>query len=203
MADRLRVTFLLRLVSSCSWVTELAPRCRMVEQASVRLYSSWRGILGGLFGAVAVAVLGLVGVGDGGGWLSVSVAIFGAVLLAVMLFDFPLSSLFHSAGITRKMVLRRQLLAWDRIDRLERSGRAGRRSGKTAASTSGTGGVVARLGRRRYLVCNQVEGAEEFEQIRQLLQENAPGLANDLGPSGEHRVPTSLYRQRPFGRLHR
>jgi len=175
----------------------------MAEQAPVRLYSSWRGILGGLFGAVAVAMLGLVGVAGGGGWLSISVAIFGAVLLAIMLLDFPLSSQFHSAGITRRMVLRHQLLAWDRIDRLERSGRARRRSVKTATSTLGTGGVVARLGRRRYLVCNQVEGAEEFEQIRRLLDENAPGLANDLGPPGEHRVPTSLYRQRPFGRLHR
>lgn len=175
----------------------------MADPTPVRLYSSWRSILGGFLGAVAMTTLGLVGILGGGGVLSVMVAVFGAFLLGVMLFDFPLSSQFHDEGVTRQMVVRRQLIAWDRIDRLDRSGRVGRRAAASGAPSAATGGVVARLGRRRYLLCNQLEGAEEFARIRRILERCAPGLADDLGPPGEHRVPTSLWRQRPFGRLHR
>lgn len=166
------------------------------------LHSSWRALCGGFIGAVALTLLAVVALADGVvSPLALGALVLGIGLLLIMIFDFPVATVFDAEGICRRMLGRRQRIAWERIDRFAR-GRSSvfvtmwghrRRSG---AGPYIRGGLVAVVGRRRYLLVDQTESSDEFERIRALCGTHLPGYElGHLAPSGSP-PPTWLYRRR-------
>jgi len=161
---------------------------------AVVLHSTWRGLLSGVFGGLVISVAGAFSVAatDGAVGSFVLLAV-GAVILLVVLLDFPISSSFDSDGVTRRPLLRRQRLSWDRVDQLTRT-----RPGIAARARSlAPGGLVAKVGRRRYLLVDQCESIDEFSALSDVMDE----LGDDVGfhdlivpPTGTD--PTWTYRRR-------
>ena len=159
------------------------------------LYSSGWGIIGGYGGGLALIGAGVYSVSRSS--IGVVIGVLGVVLVAVMLFDVPLSTRFDRHGFTRRMVLRRQIVDWDRVDRL------GRTPPPVLRRRSGPGGLLAWVGRRRYLLCDRCESRAEYRGLRDILEAVSPALADSVAPPTVDRVPTSTYRRRPFGRVDR
>lgn len=158
----------------------------------VTLHSSWRGLLASSLGAAAVFGAGLIGVALGG-WrvLPTGLLALGTLFLATVLLDYPMATTFDSDGVTRRMLLRRHRIGWDRIDQLTRS-----RPG-FASNLRGVrhGGLTAAVGRRRYLLVDQPESPEEYDAVCAVAGERMM----DLGLFGGMRPPDStnptwLYR---------
>jgi len=161
--------------------------------SSITLHSSWRGIVGGFAGSGIVLVVGAVAVAQVG-WLPVPtiVAVIGAGLFAVVVFDFPIASTFGAEGVTRRPLGRRHLLRYEDIVQLTRT------RPKVVGKTK-TGGLVAAVGRRRYLLVDQPESRDEFQVLHELLERAAPGLADlDLSPPADVN-PTWIYRRKRWG----
>lgn len=158
----------------------------------VTLHSSWRGILGVYAGATIVLTIGVVAV-VGGGW-----RVFSAVVLAIGLLvalgatgDFPIASTFTAEGVDRHTLLRRQHLAWDKVSQLSRA-RTGIVSGIRQSSL---GGLVAVVGRRKYLLVDQGESGPEFDRLVTVVGDREEALHLDvLRRPAEDAAPTWLYR---------
>lgn len=166
------------------------------------IHSSWRALIGGFVGAGALIALALSAILTGPVTpLAIGALVTGIILLAIMVFDFPLATVFCAVGLQRRMIGRHQWVGWDRLDRLAR-GRSSvfvtmwgrRRAGDSTLQVRG--GLVAVVGRRRYLLADQTESRAEFERIRALCGVHLPGYElGHLAPSGEP-APTWLYRRR-------
>ena len=128
------------------------------------------------------------------GWKTVPtlVLLFGLFLSVIALFDYPIASTFSSEQVVRRMVLRRQRISWTRIDQLSRT-----RPALTARWRGlAPGGLVAVVGRRRYLLVDQCESLDELRRIERLLGEDRDELDLDgLPRPGEETEPTWLYRR--------
>lgn len=163
------------------------------SQPSIVLHSSWTGIvmsIGGvvLLAAAAVGVLAGIGVNP---W-TVGLAVVAALAAAVVALDMPIATEFNANGVTRRALLRREHIGWDRIDRIERL-----RSGVVRTrSEAVSGGLTARVGRRHYMLTDSIESAVEFDDLRRLLGQRAEvlGLTDNLRPVGDH-SPTWYYRR--------
>jgi hypothetical protein len=100
------------------------------------------------------------------------------------------------------MVLRRQRLSWDRIEKLSRT-RPGLVSGFRKLAY---GGLVAVIGRRRYLLTDRCESLEEFESVQRALGDRADDLLATTPEPPAGTAPTWWYRRRkwaPDGAGHR
>ena len=168
----------------------------MVAQAldadgTITLHSTWRGFIANLAGALAVLIGGAFAVGVSG-WnlMATSALVIGIALTIIVTFDYPLASTFSTDGVRRRMVLRRPLLEWDAVGQLTRT-----RPGVTSNMRGLThGGLVARVGRRRYLLLDRCESLDEFEALELLLVEAAELI--DTVPRPIASVPpTWLYRR--------
>ena len=154
--------------------------------SSVTLHSSWRGVAASGLGATAVFGAGMVGVVLGG-WrlLPTGLLALGTLFLATVLFDYPVATTFDSDGVTRRMLLRRHRIGWDRIDQLTRS-----RPG-FASNLRGVrhGGLTAAVGRRRYLLVDQPESPEEYDVVcavageRMMISGCSAGCAHPTAPT--------------------
>jgi hypothetical protein len=160
---------------------------------AVTLHSSWRGI----GAAVASGVL-LTGLGS---WAMVAsdfrvlptvIAGVGVVLLVVALLDYPVASTFDVSGVRRRMVLRRQWLPWHRVKQLSRTRPALVRGPRPLRP----GGLIAVVGRRRYLLVDQVESPAEFDALLAVLAPLHDELALVLvNRPPDATVPTWTYRR--------
>ena len=117
--------------------------------------------------------------------------VVGVVFLAVVLFDLPISAEFRRDGVVRRALLRNEFLSWDRVTRLRRL-----RTGVMPRRQRRGGGLVAKVGRRTYILVDTMEGTIEFDDLRRLLGDRGEslGLTADLRPT-EGRSPTWLYRR--------
>lgn len=124
---------------------------------------------------------------------SLILLVFGAILLAIALFDYPIASVFDGTGVTRRPVLRRHRFDWSDVDQLTRV-----RPGIAAAARSlKPGGLALKVGRRRYLLVDQCESGDEFEQLVALLEREDLEIGVDeliIPPADVE--PTFIYRRR-------
>jgi len=158
---------------------------------TVTLHSSWRGLVVNSIGALLVLAGGLLAV-NRGGWnvISTSVFLIGVALVAVMLFDYPAATTFTERGVTRRMMLRRQRIEWESMGQLSRT-RPGLTSGWRKVQH---GGLVAVVGRRRYLLVDRCESADEFDQLESVVGGRARDLLDEVPRPSEAADPTWLYR---------
>ncbi len=171
----------------------------MVASDEVILHSSWRTIAGGYIGPAALLALAAVALARGGGGTAIVFGILGLGLLSVLVFDVPVSSRFRSDGVERRALLRRHLIEWTDVRQLTRA------RGKVLSINRFTGdpemranrgGLVAVVGKRRYLLVDTAESRDEFDRLMELLEEHASGLVDeDLMPPPDV-PPTYLYRRR-------
>lgn len=165
-------------------------RCEVVT-----LHSSWRGILlsfGGCVILVGLAVLVSVREGGVAGLVLWSLAVI-AVLVTGL--DLPIATEFGSNGLTRRALLRHQHIAFERIVRVTRA-----RVGIIRTAQGPSGGLVAEVGRRRYLLIDKRESQIEFDEIRRVLghdRADALGLSSELRPP-DGVPPTWLYRRKKW-----
>lgn len=131
--------------------------------------------------------------------VAVVIAVIAVGLLAVLLFDYPVATRFDREGVQRRMPLRRHLIRWADIRQFSRTrGRvfSPARFSSNPEMRANRGGLVAVVGRRRYLLVDQPEARDEFDRLTRLLDEVAPDLVDeDLLPPPDA-VPTFLYRRR-------
>ncbi len=155
------------------------------------LHSSWRGLVFNSLGALLVLGGGVLAVSRGG-WNVISTFVFvvGAGLVVVMALDYPVASTFSAEGVTRRMMLRRQHLPWDRIDQLSRT-RPGLTSGLRKVQH---GGLVAVVGKRRYLLVDRCESLDEFHRLEDLASGRSRELLDEVPVPPDAALPTWLYR---------
>ena len=174
-----------------------------MADGSVTLHSTWRGIIASAIGSTTVLLAGVLVVASAGwGVLPTATFVFGVVLVGIVLFDYPVASTFDADAVTRHMVLRRQRLSWNRIEKLSRT-RPGLVSGFRKLAY---GGLVAVIGRRRYLLTDRCESLEEFESVQRALGDRADDLLATTPEPPAGTAPTWWYRRRkwaPDGAGHR
>lgn len=166
-----------------------------MTEPSVTLHSRWKGIFAGAIGSSAVLLAGILVVAAVG-WrvIPTGTLLLGVFLFAIVVFDYPVASSFDAKGVTRRMALRRQRLDWDRVDLLSRS-RPGMVSGFRKLAH---GGLVAVIGRRRYLLTDRCESLEEYEAVQQVLGDRAAALMATTPEPPAGMVPTWWYRRRKW-----
>lgn len=167
------------------------------DRPSITLHSTWRFLVASSLGAGLVALAGTVGVVAAGfNPVSTVLLVIGWSFVAVVVFDLPVASTFSAHGVQRRMLLRRQFLAWEPGDALTRS----RPSIVRHEARLRQGGLVLRRGRRRYLLVDKAESSDEFAALLDLVDApGAPGAAVDLSPlpaPPNTATPTWLYRRR-------
>lgn len=169
------------------------------DRSAVTLHSSWRGIVLGSLGAVALAAAGTYGViAVGFEFIPTTLLVIGWIFLLTMVFDFPIASRFTSEGVERRMMLRRHHLRWEDVEQLTRT----RPTMIKVDRRLEHGSLAAKKGRRRYLLVDRLESADEFDAVVEIVE--AKGAAGDhLGASmlprpGAKVPPTWLYRRRAW-----
>ncbi len=167
-----------------------------VAADSVTLHSSWRGIVTSGIGASVVLVAGVIVVVSVG-WrlLPTLTLVAGACFTLVALLDYPIASELDARGVTRRAVLRRHRLPWAQVDQLTRA-----RPG-VVVHVRGLepGGLVAKVGRRRYLLVDQCESRAEFDALERVLGDTATAVRFDrlvIPPANVG--PTWTYRRRKW-----
>lgn len=150
---------------------------------------------GVLAGVVLIAAGTFSTLSTGGAVGSLLLLGVGVIILVVVVADFPVSSVFDRDGVSRRPILRRHRLTWDRVDRLTRT----RPSIAARARNTAPGGLVAKVGRRRYLLVDQCESIGEYDALVELLTGHADRLGLDelvMPPPGVD--PTYTYRRRKW-----
>jgi len=160
---------------------------------SVTFHSSWRGIIFNAAGALLVLAAGVWAVFGGGvNVISSIVLLIGLGLVAVVLFDYPIASTFSADGVVRRTMLRHQHIAWDRIDQLSRT----RPKLLSSFRKLAHGGLVAVMGRRRYLLVDHCESQDEFKEFERIIVDRADEIGLDEVPRpAEGTAPTWVYRR--------
>lgn len=157
------------------------------------LHSSWWGITSGMVSSSVLVALGGWGVlSVGFNWIPTVLLAVGVLLLAVVVFDLPVASRVTLEGIERRALARRHHLRWDGIRALSR----GRPAMRLRNRQLDPGPLVAVVGRRRYMVIDQTESLEEYQQLIALLThlERHDDIELLLAPP-ERRPPTWTYRR--------
>jgi len=111
----------------------------------------------------------------------------------------PLHTVFVPAGVVRVCALRRHRLAWTTITAIERVPRRLARRDHDRARPRRPGGLVARIGRRRYLLCNRSEGALEFDALTRMVSSWDDAVVLRAARPPQDTAPTGLYRRRRDG----
>lgn len=129
------------------------------------------------------------------GWvlLPTLTLVFGTVLVLVVLLDYPVASTFDARGVTRRAALRHHRLAWDDVGQLTRA----RPSLVVRLRGLEPGGLVAKVGRRRYLLVDQCESTAEHKALERAVGDAATGLRfGHLMIPPDTVDPTWTYRRR-------
>lgn len=161
--------------------------------ASITLHSSWRGIVAAFAGSSLLLLAGATGVAVTG-WrvFPTSLLALGVVFVAGVAADYPIASTFTADGVERRALLRRHRIAWERVDQLSRA-----RPGLLGnVRRMVLGGLVAVIGRRRYLLVDQVESGPEHDRLEAVLGEWGRQLELDrLTRPSDDVTPTWVYRR--------
>jgi hypothetical protein len=178
---------------------------RSTTPESVVIHASWRGLLNASLSPVLLLLLGGGALWSAGTLRLVPILLvgLGVALGAIVAADFPRHSVFHRHGVTRRCLLRSELLPWSRIVAIERTApsAAGRLrdlgGDRRAQPKHGSGGLVARgPGRTRWLLTDRVEGAAEHDRVCDLLRRlDVPTVMRADRPS-EETSPSYLYRRK-------
>jgi hypothetical protein len=160
---------------------------------SVTVHSSWRGIISGALGAGMVAAAGTYGVLQVGfRVIPGTLFVIGWILVLAMALDYPIASTFTSSGVTRHMALRRQQFEWDEDLQLSRTRPTLVRIDRRLEH----GALALVKGRRRYLLVDRLESADEFDTLVTIVEaEDADNGASMLPRPGPKVPPTWLYRR--------
>jgi hypothetical protein len=169
------------------------------EPEPIRIYSSMRGLASAALAPGLLAAATVVGY-TRAYRVTPIIAVLGvlALLLAgAALFDLPRQAVFAAGAVTRVCVLRRHVIPWDDILVLRRA-----RGSMFANLRSrnpehiGVGPLIAKVGRRNYLLCNQSESRQEYDRIREGMAVWAPDLVMGAARPPEKVPPSDLYRRR-------
>lgn len=178
----------------------------MDGRGSITLHSSWRGFVSALLGGMLLLALGLGTMAARNVHpVNVAVSIVGAIATFIVLFDYPIAVRFDAKGVHRRMVLRESTLDWDRIDRFNRTAPSVR-SGRTLPEEQRRlirlkpGGLVAAIGRRKYLLVNQCESAGEHRAVVAVVRTESEALADTIAPPPADTAPTWLGRRQRWVR---
>ena len=161
---------------------------------AVTLHSSWRGIALSFVGSGFLAGVAIfVALANGIGWFTGVLLAVGLVIFGGIAFDYPIASTFAADRVERRSLLRRHRIGWDGVDQLTRT-RPGFAAGPRRFMP---GGLVAIVGRRRYLLTDQPESGEEHDRLVAVLEpwSKQLGLKGLRRPSDQV-APTWLYRRR-------
>lgn len=162
-------------------------------ESSITLHSSWKGVLLSLGGAAMVFLIGALSVSMSGGAVgSIVVFAVGLVLLMIVLFDYPVASEFDAEGVVRRPMMRRHRISWSEVDQLTRA-----RPGIAAAARNlKPGGLVAKIGRRRFLLVDQCESRDEHDRLVELIADWSEQLwLDDLILPPDALDPSWTYRR--------
>ncbi len=172
---------------------------------TVTIYSTRRGLLLSTLTPLLLTLLGLWAVATVGFRIvPVIVLLLGGGLLSIAVLDYPRHTRFGETGIERIAFLRRHCLEWDVVNALERAplGRLRRKGRLTAGERASSrvpsagAGLVARIGKRRYLLVNTVESRGEFEDLTSVVETFAPHVSITAAKPSESTLPTDLYRRK-------
>lgn len=163
-----------------------------VATESVTLHTSWRGIVTSAAGAFIVLVAGvLVVAAVGFRVLPTLVLVAGVIATLIVLFDYPIAVTFDADGLTRRTLLRHQRMQWSGVDQLSRS-----RPGIVAGVRKlAHGGLVAVVGRRRYMLVDRCESPDEFAELERILDPIDAGILERVPRPHLAASPTWLYRR--------
>lgn len=136
------------------------------DQLAVTLHSS-RGamVFTGVGMAGFVALAAVVVLLNGLNIVTVVISVLAMASTIVMLLDLPVSASFDESGIHRTTPLRRHQIAWTEVDRLTRMRRGGIRRPGSAKRR----GIVALRGRKRTVLVDRTEDAQEHARLRAVL----------------------------------
>jgi hypothetical protein len=123
---------------------------------------------------LVLIVLGLVGV-SGGGWKTPGgvLLVIGLMLAAVVAWDMPLRTDLDAAGVHRRSLVRLRHFEWDEVVAFERGGR--RSSGAL---------VLRTVAGKRVALCDAPERPDQWDALRLLVADHAPGVAVPDAPKG-------------------
>ena len=168
--------------------------------STLTLHSSWRIVIGGYVGPVVLlAVVVFASAQRGIGPVAIVVGAVALALLAILLLDVPVATRFDGRGVERRMPLRRQRIAWADVRQFTRTpGRflSTARWSSDSTARMNRGGLVAVIGRRRYLLVDQAESRAEFDRLQELLERIAPELVDATLMPPADAPPTHLYRRK-------
>jgi hypothetical protein len=179
-----------------------------VPAPEVVIHTSWRGLVTAAASPVLLLLIGGTAMWSSGRVRAVPlvIALLGLGLGAVAALDYPRRCRFDGSGVTRICALRSHVLAWADIVAIERTApsTAGRlrqlRAGSSDRPRHASGGLVARgPGRKRWLLTDRIEGAAEYERLRQLVQRIQAAdemTALRAGRPPDDAAPSDLYRRR-------
>jgi hypothetical protein len=163
-----------------------------VATESVTLHTSWRGIVTSAAGAFIVLLAGVLVVAAAGfRVLPTLVLVAGVAATLIVLFDYPIAVTFDADGLTRRTLLRRQRIRWSAIDQLSRS----RPSFVAGIRNLAHGGLVAVVGRRRYMLVDRCESPDEFAELERILDPIDDSILERVPRPHPAATPTWLYRR--------
>lgn len=157
------------------------------------LHSSWRGrLLAALTPALLLSFGAIGALAVGFRVIPVVALVIGFVLLMVVVFDYPLRTVFGPESIDRKCLGRTERLAWSQVGLVGRPAYSARlgRLGRT------TTGLVAAVGRRRYLLTDRMESKAEHQALLRLIAAWAEGTPVEASQPPDDWPPTWLYKRR-------
>lgn len=161
-----------------------------------------------------MTVITVVSWAGGASAISLVLAIATFAIVSIVLLDYPVATSFDRRGVVRRCALRRHAIPWSRIDGLSRTADSavvelGSSTTGSAAGSDGRSGATARrsvrgrpaglvavVGRRRYLLVNQSESRTECDRLRGLMEVWDTLEVWRAGHPDEDQPPTWLYRRR-------
>ena len=166
------------------------------EPRPVVLHTSWRGRL--LAFVAPVVLLAFAGLGYAvGGVRPVPVicSVVGLGLAGIVAFDYPLHAVFGPGGIERRCLLRREQLDWDRVSGVVRPAYRSALGRWMHPST----GLVATIGRRRYLLTDRMESRYEFAALTRGMDRWDRNVRIEATEPPDDTAPTWLHKKRVGG----
>lgn len=157
-----------------------------------------------------------VGFAGGGFVFPLVFGLFGLVLAAVLVLDYPVTTVFGAEGIERRCLLRTERLEWDRLQSVARVKKSRGRSFDRVAGLGGlagrtrspgpegepqrvSSGLVAEAGKRPHLLTDRIESRPEFEALEAGMKIWAPGLALRASRPADEVPATFSYKRRAGG----
>ncbi len=166
----------------------------MRDDESITLHSSWQGIITSMFGALIVLAIGAGALSASGFGVLTAMLLAGGLFLTLgVAFDYPVRSTFDAGGVTRRAMLRNHRIDWEDVRQLSRT-----RPGLVLSVRKlRLGGLVAVVGKRRYLLVDQGESGPEHDQLDAVLGDNATAVGLDMViRPGDDVSPTWIYRSK-------